>query len=236
VTGLRALWDFGDLDASERRFEERLGEERDAAARAEILTQLARVHSLRGAFGRCATLLDEADALAGADPVVRPWIQIERGRMHNSAGEVDAARPLFDRAYEGALAAAEFFLAGDAAHMAAIAAPDLAGEESWTARGLELGEREPDAAYWAGPLLNNLGWTYSDAGDHERALGLFERALAARRRDADNAAGIAWAEYAVGYTLRRLGREDDARPLLERAAAALPHEPEVAEELGAVSS
>jgi tetratricopeptide (TPR) repeat protein len=233
VTGLRALWDFGDLDATERRFEERLGEERDAVARAEILTQLARVHSLRGEFGRCATLLDEAEALAGADTVVRPWIEIERGRMHNSAGEVEAAQALFEDSYEGALAASRFFLAGDAAHMAAIAAPDLSGKEEWTRRGLELGEREPDAAYWAGPLLNNLGWAYADAADHERALELFEQALGARRRDPDNTAGIAWGEYAVGYTLRRLGREDDARPLLQSAASTLPDEPEIAAELGA---
>ena len=38
---LRPLWDFSDLDASERRFRAALGEEPSAAGRAEILTQLA---------------------------------------------------------------------------------------------------------------------------------------------------------------------------------------------------
>ena len=74
---------------------------------------------------------------------------------------------------------------------------DRAAMEEWTQRGLELGEREPDAAYWAGPLLNNLGWSYFDAGEHEPALELFERALEARERDPDNQDAIAFAEDAV---------------------------------------
>jgi tetratricopeptide (TPR) repeat protein len=131
------------------------------------------------------------------------------------------------------LEAAEFYLAGDAAHMCAIAVDDRKLQEEWTQRGLELGEREPSAAYWAGPLLNNLGWTYYDAGEHERALDLFERALAARERDPGNAAGIAWAQYAVGQTLRSLGRADEAVPLLEKAAAGLPEDAEVQAELDA---
>jgi len=51
------------------------------------------------------------------------------------------------RAHEGG----EYFLAGDAAHMIAIADPDKLLD--WTRRGLELADSEPEAAYWAGPLL-----------------------------------------------------------------------------------
>ncbi len=115
--------------------------------------------------------------------------------------------------------------------MCAIAVDDLELQEKWTERGVELGTRQPEAAYWAGPLLNNLGWAYSDAGKHERALALFERALDERRRDPDNRAAIAWAEYAVGYELRALGRADEAVPLLERAAETLPDEEDVRQEL-----
>jgi tetratricopeptide (TPR) repeat protein len=74
---------------------------------------------------------------------------------------------------------------------------DRIAMENWTQRGLELGEREPTAAYWAGPLLNNLGWAYFDAGEHAHALELFERALEVRRRDPENAAAIDFAEEAV---------------------------------------
>src|SRR2546421_371841 len=84
-------------------------------------------------------------------------------------------RGLFEAAFEDALAADLYYLAGDAAHMVAIADPDkMIG---WTERGLALAADEPDAAYWAGPLQNNLGWHYFEAGDREAALIAFERAL-----------------------------------------------------------
>ena len=78
--------------------------------------------------------------------------------------------------------------------------------EEWTQRGLDLGEREPDAAYWAGPLLNNLGWAYFDAGDHQHALDLFERALVVRERDPGNPAAIQIAKEAIEEARQALAR------------------------------
>jgi Tfp pilus assembly protein PilF len=216
---LRPLWDFDDLDASERRFREKLAEEETDAHRAEVLTQLARVEGLRGDFDKCARLLDEAEALAGSSPVAGVRLELESGRMYRSSGDAEAAYPVFRSAFERALEAREFYLAGDAAHMCAISVDDPKVQEEWTERGLELGEREPDAAYWAGPLLNNLGWTYHEAGEHERALEVFERALAVRERDPDNRAAIALAQYAVGVALRNLGRAEEAVELVESAVA-----------------
>lgn len=74
------------------------------------------------------------------------------------------------------------------------------------ARARARREREPDATYWAGPLLNNLGWAYYDAGEYERALDLFQRALVARERDPENEDAIGWAKEAVETTLKTLGR------------------------------
>jgi tetratricopeptide (TPR) repeat protein len=74
----------------------------------------------------------------------------------------------------------------------------------WTERGLELAESQPDAAYWAGPLLNNLGWHYFEAGDYEQALEVFERALEMRRRDPRNPQAIMWAEEAVAEARKAL--------------------------------
>jgi tetratricopeptide (TPR) repeat protein len=90
--------------------------------------------------------------------------------------------------------------------MCALAvADDRAAMEEWTRRGLDLGEREPSAGYWAGPLLNNLGWAYFDAGEHEDALALLERALEVRRRDPDNPDAIVFAEEAVETARQALG-------------------------------
>jgi tetratricopeptide (TPR) repeat protein len=203
---LPPLWDFDDLDATERRLRAQLEHEDSDAGRAEVLTQLARVEALRNDFEACAGLLDQARALAGTSPVANVRIELEHGRMLRSSGEPEAAFPFFRSAFERALAAREHFLAGDAAHMCAISGSDRARMEEWTRRGLELGEREPDAAYWAGPLLNNLGWAYYEAAEYEPALETFQRALEARQRDPDNELAIGWAKEAVGTTLQALGR------------------------------
>jgi tetratricopeptide (TPR) repeat protein len=198
---LRPLWDFDDLDATELRMREQLQREESDAARVEVLTQLARVEGLRDDFDACARLLAEAEPLAGSDPVANVRLELERGRMLRSSGDPATAFPLFESAYDRALEANELFLAGDAAHMCAIATDDRALQEEWTQRGLDHGD-----AYWAGPLYNNLGCAYADAGDHERALELFELALEARLRDPENRQAIEWAREAVAETKQTLGR------------------------------
>jgi tetratricopeptide (TPR) repeat protein len=203
---LRPLWDFDDLDASEERFRTQLEQEESDAGRAEVLTQVARVHGLRDDFDTCAKTLDEAEALAGSSATARIRIELERGRMYRSSGDPEAALPLFESAFTRASQAAEYYLAGDAVHMCALVVPNREAMEEWTQRGLELGERNPDGAYWAGPLLNNLGWSYYDSGEYERALELFERALEVRERDPENQAAIAHAREAIETTLEALGK------------------------------
>ena len=70
-----------------------------------------------------------------------------------------------------------------------------------------------DVACWLGPLYNNLGWEYQDAGEHEAALEAFKRALASRERYPEMPALIQHAKEAVGEALRALGREDEASRL-----------------------
>ncbi len=112
---LRPLWDFDDLDGTEARFR---------ALREEASTQLARVEGLRGRVDEGDRLLDE---VAGAEPRVRIRVELERGRLRRSAGDKEAALPLFESAFTAAREAGEDWLAGDAAHMAALAAPDREG-------------------------------------------------------------------------------------------------------------
>ena len=216
---LRPLWDFADLDASERRFRAALAEERFPAGRAEILTQLARIDGLRGDFEAGEQLVEEAESEAAGELLPRVRIDLERGRLYRSSGDRERALPLFESAYALALEAEEGFLAGDAAHMAALAAPGREGYLAWTERGIALAESNADARYWLGPLLNNLGWEHYEAGEHAEALAAFERALAAREEDPGSPEPIALARYAVGKALRALSRSDEAVPLVEQAAS-----------------
>jgi tetratricopeptide (TPR) repeat protein len=214
---LRPLWDFDDLDTSEARLRAQLEAEASDEGRAEVLTQLARVAGLRGDFESGDGLLDEAVALAGQSDVALARVELERGRVRRSSGDTAAALPLFESAFSRALEAGQDFIAADAAHMAALAAPDREGFVRWTERGIELAEQRAGAAYWLGSLLNNLGWEHYEAGELEPALDAFERALQARERDPENAAAIEIASYAVGKALRGLGRAQEAVPLLEQA-------------------
>ena len=146
-------------------------------------------------------------------------VALERGRLLRSGGDRTAAYPLFVTAFERGVAAGEHFLAADAAHMAALAAVDDDGFRTWTERGIDLAEREPAAAYWRGPLLNNLGWMLHDQGAHDEALAVFERALAARKEDGSSEHAVEIARYAVAVALRSLGRPAEAAAAAERAVA-----------------
>jgi tetratricopeptide (TPR) repeat protein len=202
---LRSLWDFDDLDATEQRFREQLELESSGEGRAEVLTQLARVQGLRGDFDASEELLREAEALAGESAIARVRVDLERGRKLRSSGDGATSVALFESAFARASENELHHLAGDAAHMVAIAVPEKMIE--WTERGLALADAEPDAAYWAGPLLNNLGWHHYEAGEYEAALAEFERALEVRERDPTNPEAIGFAREAVETTLKALGRE-----------------------------
>ena len=210
---LRPLWDFDDLDATESRFRAQLGLETTDAGRAEVLTQLARVESLRGRFGECDALLDNAEALGGAEARVL----LERGRRERSSGQPGAGLTEFEQAFERAQANGETVIAVDAAHMLAI----VDDGEVWTARGVEIASEsdDPGVRYWLGPLYNNLGWSRSDAGDAAGALEAFQLALAAREGDESRPHDIEIARYAVGKALRALNRVDEAAALHEQCVA-----------------
>jgi tetratricopeptide (TPR) repeat protein len=199
---LRPLWDFDDVDASEARLREQLEREESDVGRAEVLTQLARACSLRDDFDGCEELLQQAESLGGGEGLVRVRVDLERGRKLRSGGDETAAAAVFESAFTRACELSEYWFAGDAAHMVAIS--DTEKMVEWTERGLELAETQPEAAYWAGPLLNNLGWHYFHAGEHERALEVFERALEVRKRDPDNKQAIVWAQEAIDETRKAL--------------------------------
>jgi tetratricopeptide (TPR) repeat protein len=210
---LRPLWDFDDLDASEERFRTQLAHETTDAGRAEVLTQLARVESLRGNYDQCDAVLDEADEIGGAE--VR--VLLERGRRARSSGLPGAGLAEFRRAFELARKSGDDVLAVDAAHMVAI----VDDTEAWTARGIEIAaaSADPEVRYWLGPLYNNVGWSRYEAGDASGALDAFELALASRERDDPRPYPLEVARYSVGKALRTLGRPEEAAAALERCVA-----------------
>jgi tetratricopeptide (TPR) repeat protein len=218
---LRPFWDFDDLDASEQRFRRLLDQVMTDEARAEVLTQLARVQGLRGRFDEGERLLQKAETLAGASKLADGRIQLERGRLRRSSGDESGARPLFESAFAILLEAGEHAHAADAAHMAALVAPDRAGMVAWTRRGIDIAakSRHGQVRHWLGPLLNNLGWAYYETGDYELALAAFQDALAAREEYPEERAEIEIARYAVAKTLRSLGRPGAATALLEQAVS-----------------
>jgi tetratricopeptide (TPR) repeat protein len=210
---LRPLWDFDDLDGSEGRLRAQLEQETTDAGRAEVLTQLARVEGLRGRFEQCDALLDEAEALGGAEARVL----LERGRCERSSGRRGAGLAQFEQAFALARGSGDDVIAVDAAHMVAI----VGDTESWTARGVEIASSsdDPGVRYWLGPLYNNVGWSRYGAGAMAGALEAFELALASRERDDPRPYAREVARYAVGKALRGGGRADEAVAALEACLA-----------------
>lgn len=177
----------------------------------------ARELGLAGDFATGHALIDQTERLAGDDPRARAICALERGRLHNSAGEREKARPLFGEAWRLARQAGAHALATDAAHMLAIVGT-LDDAVEWTATALAYIGEHPEAESWRGALLNNLGWSYFDAGRFTDALAPFEQAVELRR-SADEKRELRIARYAVIRTFRALGRLEEARRLAEETAA-----------------
>src|SRR5437660_90948 len=122
-----ALWDYDNPAASESRFRALLpaaDAAGDAAYRAELLTQIARTEGLQGRFAAAHQTLDTVAALLTSDRVMaRIRYLLERGRVFNSAGAPEPARPLFQAAWGLAQAHGADYHAIDAAHMLGIVAP-----------------------------------------------------------------------------------------------------------------
>ncbi|HEX4055701.1 MAG TPA: hypothetical protein VHX86_15665 [Tepidisphaeraceae bacterium] len=210
---LKSLWDFRDPAGTERKFREILPRApSDPAYHAELLTQIARTHSLRNQFAEAHALLDTAESLLTPDAHrARVQCLLERGRTYNSAENPKAALPLFESAYHLAAEQRLEFLAVDAAHMIAIAHPDPDEQLRWNLRTIEAVESSADEALksWLGPLYNNAGWTCHDRGDYERSLEFLEKARFHHDQHGDAKAKFV-ARWSIAKLLRLNRRWDEA--------------------------
>lgn len=190
---LDELWDFSDPVASEARLRDAAANESDAAARAELLTQVARALGLQERYADGDAVLDGIDT---GDSAVDVRIALERGRLRNSAGDPAAAVPLFERAAQAAASSRLVFLQVDALHMLAIADTARAGE--WTTAALAVldGVDDPRTLRWRVGLYNNAGWALFDAGRFGDAVAAFEASRDAAVRFG-TAQQVEWADEAI---------------------------------------
>ena len=207
-----ALWDYSHPDQTEARFREVLLQiPEDASALLELLTQIARAQGLQHKFEHAHKTLDQVERrLSGVTS--RPKIRylLERGRVFNSSGNPEKARPFFEEALELGKQVSEDFYAIDALHMLAIIAPpDQSLILNLQAIQMAESSGQKKARNWLGSLYNNTGWSYHDLGNYAAALEIFEKAEAWRKSQG-NVKETRIATWCVARTLRSLGRVEEA--------------------------
>jgi tetratricopeptide (TPR) repeat protein len=214
------LWDHSKPELSEQRFRAALSTA--SADEALILqTQIARTYGIRRDFTKAQEILVSIETEirnASMEAQVRYYLELGRtyaSATHPSESQTPEAKELARSAYTKALELAQSgkldSLAIDALHMMTVV--DRAPEDQlkWNRQALALmqASSQPDARKWEGSLRNNTGYALHLLGRFEEALAEFKLALAARERDGD-ARTIRIAHWMIAWTLRALGRLDEA--------------------------
>ena len=208
------LWDYNDPAGTESKLLAVLAKavaSDDWGYHAELLTQIARAQGLQRQFDEAHATLDRADAMIDSDMRrAKVRLLVERGRVFNSSGSADKAKPLFVEAWELASGEGIDGLAVDAAHMVAVIE---SGDEAitWSHKALDLANSssDPDAQRWTGSLCNNIGWSHHSNGEYDKALIYFEQALQHRRAQG-KADDIRIARWCIARCLRSLDRVEEA--------------------------
>jgi tetratricopeptide (TPR) repeat protein len=220
-------WKIGDPVEGEIKLKSLLAEYPESAD--ELHTQIARAIGLQGRFAEAWEEISRVSNRHSA--IVEIRMQLEKGRLQNSSGRKDAAKPHFLKALELAEQGHFDYYVIDAAHMLGIVSE---GQESieWNQRALQLATDSQivRARNWKGSLLNNLGWTYFSIGDFHTALRMFEAALDFHKTISDPVR-IRIAYWAVARCLRALKRYDEAYAI-QIDLVQYPEQGYVSEELG----
>lgn len=228
---LDKLWNYNQPSESEKAFRELLAKTKDDNARAEVLTQVARAQGLQKKFDEAHQTLDEAERLQKDDRVKVRYL-LERGRVFNSSKQRDKARPLFLEAYELSKSIGADFYTIDAAHMMAII--ETSDQQlHWHEVCLGLCETSTDerARKWLGSISNNAAWTYHDLGQYEKALEVFQKALAWQEVNGQPNT-IRIAKWSVARTLRSLLRHKEALDIQHKLLEEEKNDGYIYEELG----
>jgi len=207
-----SIWDYSNPQKTEDRFCEILLQIPDSEpAFLELLTQIARAQGLQRKFNKAHQTLDQVEKRLGK-VASREKVRylLERGRVLNTSGKPDEARPCFEQALDIATKIGEDFYAVDALHMLAIVAPP-ASSLDLNLRAIQLAESsgQEKAHGWLGSLYNNTGWSLHDLGDYESALEIFQKAEAFFRsqgREPQTRIAV----WTVARCLRSLNRIEEA--------------------------
>jgi len=210
-----SLWDYFDPVATRAKFEALVPDAQASGDRSyylQLQTQIARTYGLDGKFDSAHAVLDAVEKeLADAPKIVEVRYLLERGRSFRSGDDVPASKPLFEKAYALSSEIGADFYTIDAAHMIALVVEKPEERMKWNLTGVDLAEKTTDerAHGWLGSLYNNIGWEYHDNGEYEKALEIFDKALAFRLTQ-DKPKMTAIAKWCVGRALRSLERYDEA--------------------------
>lgn len=173
------LWNFGKPADTEVKFREILPlaeAARDPSYLAGLLSQIARTQGLQGNFDEAHATLDRAENMLTSDlKLAKVRYLLERGRVFNSANNIDRALPLFLQAYELAFAITETKFAVDAIHMVAIAKQDPKKQIEWNLKGIEMAQADSNSRGWLHALYNNIGESYLTAKEYDHAASYFHK-------------------------------------------------------------
>lgn len=209
------LWNYNKPAETEAKFRELLPRaklSKDHDYYLSLLTQIARTQGLQRKFDEAHKTLDEVKSgLSSETPKAEIYYFIERGRVYNSSKKAQEALPLFKKSFDLAVSRGQDNLAVDAAHMIAIAEPNTEKQLEWNLKAMAIAEKskDPKARDWLGSLYNNMGWTYHDSGQFEKALEIFKKAVVFRESKGE-VSSIRIAKWCVARALRSLKKYDEA--------------------------
>jgi tetratricopeptide (TPR) repeat protein len=130
-----------------------------------------------------------------------------RGRFEWKGGDNETATGTFREMFDYCQTNELWDRAVDAAHMVAITG-DPEEKFEWAQKGIAMAEKG-EMTSWLGPLWNNLGWDYVDAGRHEDALDALVKAREYHYMG-DNELPKLIADYSVAHATRLTGALDEA--------------------------
>ena len=225
---LDQAWDWRQPELSAQRFRA-LQQAASPDDHAVLQTQIARSFGLRRQFTEARAALAPLQAqlaTLGAEPRVRYHLELGRSWIsatHPAAERTPAARATAREAYLEALSlavAAELDdLAVDALHMLAFVETDPLLALQWNEQALALAttSAQPAAQRWEASLRHNLGLDLHRLGRLDAALAMFQANLPASAR-LGKPERLRIAHWMVAWTLRSLGRFDEALVIQQRLA------------------
>ena len=217
---LAPLWEFDKPDLSEQRLRAAL-ESATGDDALVLQTQIARTYGLRKDFSKARDILKSIGKdvqTAGSEARIRHALELGRtyaSATHPAELQTVESKKLARASYESALAMAKAAhldgLAIDTIHMLAFVDTAPTDQLKWGQEALAVAEAssQPEAKKWEASIRNNIGYAFHQLGQFDEALVQFKQALVLLDRGT-NAESIRVANWMVAWTLRALGRMDEA--------------------------